>query len=335
MHLCLHRRLDIAYRRVAQKDITYLRAEQAGAVRACHAGQPQQLEPPLNQIGARPFPLFPQPRISSYAFNLFTSQDPLTPDTRSAANPQNPPQAIRQLQETSESISQPPGPTGLINTSVHCVQPQTNKNASSRERGVLPCRNDTSFVTLPVYNPKSPSQPPASTPKSTPPPLFSKVPPNQLVEVELNLKSLGSVIPQSFMGISHEWPHVDELNRPEYFDIFKRLQSYGSGPLVLRIGGGSSDLQTFVPPDSVWKALTNLHLQTGILFIIGLNFELGDTNLAKGQMDAAKAGLPANSIIGFEIGNEVRSIQPLFMYSSSFMHFSPPWWPLFMHEDGA
>lgn len=54
MHLCLHRRLDIAYRRVAQKDITYLRAEQAGAVRACHAGQPQQLEPPLNQIGARP-----------------------------------------------------------------------------------------------------------------------------------------------------------------------------------------------------------------------------------------------------------------------------------------
>jgi hypothetical protein len=43
-------------------------------------------------------------------------------------------------------------------------------------------------------------------------------------------------------------------------------------------------------------------------FILGLNFFDQDVNLAKGQMDAAKKGLPEGSIQSFEIGNEVRLI---------------------------
>lgn len=41
-------------------------------------------------------------------------------------------------------------------------------------------------------------------------------------------------------------------------------------------------------------------------YIIGLNFYAGDTDLARRQMDAALKGLPAEAILSFEIGNEVR-----------------------------
>jgi hypothetical protein len=111
------------------------------------------------------------------------------------------------------------------------------------------------------------------------------------------------------MGFSHEWPYVEEMNDiPQYVDVIKLLQSYGSGPLSLRIGGGSTDMQKTVPGPAVWDALSKLHKATGMTFILGLNFFDQDVNLAKGQMDAAKKGLPVGSIQSFEIGNEVRLI---------------------------
>jgi hypothetical protein len=110
------------------------------------------------------------------------------------------------------------------------------------------------------------------------------------------------------MGFSHEWPYVEELyDIPAYEDIIKLLSSYGSGPISLRIGGGSTDKLVTVPGSNVWSSLTKLHRDTGMKYIIGLNFYHQDFGLSKGQMDAAVAGLPASSIEGFEIGNEVRN----------------------------
>lgn len=118
------------------------------------------------------------------------------------------------------------------------------------------------------------------------------------------------MIPQSFMGFSHEWPNVEEMyDIPQYVDVIKLLQSYGSGPLSLRIGGGSTDLLKTVPGPAVWSALSKLHKDTGMQYILGLNFYDQDITLAKNQMDAAKGGLPASAIQSFEIGNEVRSKQ--------------------------
>ena len=115
-----------------------------------------------------------------------------------------------------------------------------------------------------------------------------------------------NTIPQSFMGFSHEWPYVEELyDIPAYEDIIKLLSSYGSGPINLRIGGGSTDKLVTVPAQNVWSSLSKLHRDTGMKFIIGLNFFHQDLGLSKGQMDAASGGLPAGSIEGFEIGNEV------------------------------
>lgn len=119
--------------------------------------------------------------------------------------------------------------------------------------------------------------------------------------------SRGLVIPQSFLGVSHEWPFVEDLAYEEsYIKLFKKLQSYGAGAPVLRVGGGSTDKLNIVPPSAVYSALTTLHRRTGMLFIIGLNFELGDVALARAQMVAAASQLPPRSIISFEIGNEVR-----------------------------
>eukprot|EP00878_Enallax_costatus_P015471 GHUV01016205.1.p1 GENE.GHUV01016205.1~~GHUV01016205.1.p1 ORF type:complete len:352 (+),score=61.74 GHUV01016205.1:183-1238(+) len=115
----------------------------------------------------------------------------------------------------------------------------------------------------------------------------------------------GYTIPQSFMGFSHEWPYVEELyDVPQYLSIIKMLQSFGSGPLVLRVGGGSTDKQVTVPEPRVWQALSKLHEATGMKFILGLNFFYNNVALARAQMDAAKAGLPQGSIMSFEIGNE-------------------------------
>lgn len=116
------------------------------------------------------------------------------------------------------------------------------------------------------------------------------------------------MIAQSFMGLSHEWPYIEEMyDIPQYVDIIKLLQSYGSGPLSLRIGGGSTDMQKTVPGPAVWDALSKLHKATGMTYILGLNFYNQDVTLAKNQMDAAKKGLPEGSIQSFEIGNEVRA----------------------------
>jgi hypothetical protein len=113
-------------------------------------------------------------------------------------------------------------------------------------------------------------------------------------------------IPQSFLGLSHEWPYVEEMSsQPKYMEFMNYLTSFGSGPMVVRIGGGSTDIQDFVPSDAVWDSLAKLHKGTGAKFIIGLNLEEGDPDLALRQMRKAQEKLPAGSIMTFEIGNEV------------------------------
>lgn len=95
---------------------------------------------------------------------------------------------------------------------------------------------------------------------------------------------------------------------PQYMNVIKLLQSFGSGPLVLRVGGGSTDKLVTVPDPHVWEALSNLHKATGMKFILGLNFFRNNVTLARAQMDAATASLPPGSIMSFEIGNEVCDI---------------------------
>lgn len=113
------------------------------------------------------------------------------------------------------------------------------------------------------------------------------------------------VIPPSFLGLSHEWPYVEEMStQPKYMEMMNYLTSFGTGPLSVRVGGGSTDIQDFVPPDAVWDSLAALTKGTGAKFIIGLNLEELNPDLALRQMKAAQTKLPQGSIQYFEIGNE-------------------------------
>lgn len=139
----------------------------------------------------------------------------------------------------------------------------------------------------------------------------------------LDVDKLGPMVPQSFMGFSHEWPNVEEMTDiPQYVDVIKLLQSYGSGPLSLRIGGGSTDMQKTVPGPAVWDSLSKLHKATGMTYILGLNFFDQNVELARNQMDAARKGLPEGSIQSFEIGNEVSRVREISSATACNVHSS-------------
>ncbi|KAF6257756.1 glycoside hydrolase superfamily [Scenedesmus sp. NREL 46B-D3] len=115
----------------------------------------------------------------------------------------------------------------------------------------------------------------------------------------------GFGIPKTFLGISHEWTNVEELNQAgSYLQLIQDLTAYGGGPLVVRIGGGSTDRQTAPAPASTWNALRQLQYKTGVMYIFGLNFKKGDVGLAKSQMDTIFKEIPSYSIMSFELGNE-------------------------------
>ena len=80
---------------------------------------------------------------------------------------------------------------------------------------------------------------------------------------------------------------------------------FGGGPVVMRVGGSSSDRQTGPPSQAVLGALSKFVRATGSQLILGLNYEKGDPALAAAQKRAAEAALPQGSIMSFELGNEV------------------------------
>jgi hypothetical protein len=83
--------------------------------------------------------------------------------------------------------------------------------------------------------------------------------------VALDPAAKGASIPADFLGISHEWTNVEELNHGgSYLQLLKDLSAYGSGSLVVRVGGGSTDMQRSLPPASTWGQLRQLHKATGV-----------------------------------------------------------------------
>jgi hypothetical protein len=139
-------------------------------------------------------------------------------------------------------------------------------------------------------------------------------------EPEVTITSHAAVtpIPRSFLGFSTEyWTlPVDE----RHLQIYGRLLSYvhvpGDGPLILRIGGDSSDHAIFDPnyllePAYVFDITPRLVDGTALVVkrqhlrvILDLNLITGAPRLAAAWARDAEARLPRGSILGFEVGNE-------------------------------
>jgi hypothetical protein len=110
------------------------------------------------------------------------------------------------------------------------------------------------------------------------------------------------------MGISHEWNHVEAMNTaPGYKEALKLLSSYGTGPFIIRVGGGSTDNTKELLPYGTYTALRQVYRETGARFILGLNFADADLRLTQAQVLRAQRNLPENALVSFELGNEVRS----------------------------
>ncbi len=120
----------------------------------------------------------------------------------------------------------------------------------------------------------------------------------------------GRGIPATFMGLSHEWGTAQAMMGDStvgvdnaYRQLLRNLTAYGSGPIVLRIGGNSTD-KTGEPTSTTAQPFAELANDLGARFYLGVNLGADNVNLAVDQTKAYVSQMPADSIDGIEIGNE-------------------------------
>jgi hypothetical protein len=130
-----------------------------------------------------------------------------------------------------------------------------------------------------------------------------------LATVQLGSKP-GREIPTNFMGLSHEWGNARHFLGSEqtgenliYRRLIANLTAFGSGPLVLRIGGNSTDA-TKEPTPAYIQPFVDLAKTTGAHFILGVNLGAADPQLAARQTQMYLAQMPPSSVDAIEIGNE-------------------------------
>jgi Glycosyl hydrolase family 79 C-terminal beta domain len=119
----------------------------------------------------------------------------------------------------------------------------------------------------------------------------------------------GTQIQPSFLGFSHEWTSPPVLmglpgnTNPVYRQLVKNLTAYGGGPLLIRIGGNSTD-KTTAPTTGVVAPMAQLFTDLGEKFTLGVNLGSDDVALAAQQAQYYVANMPAGSLEAIEIGNE-------------------------------
>jgi hypothetical protein len=116
-------------------------------------------------------------------------------------------------------------------------------------------------------------------------------------------------IATDFLGFSHEWGVAETLMgdkatgvNTSYRTLVSTLAKKMGGPLVLRIGGGSTDSSGPATAATV-EPFIEMAQATNVKFILGVN--LGSNNLQLAQQQAEVfSKLPSNALAALEIGNE-------------------------------
>ena len=119
-----------------------------------------------------------------------------------------------------------------------------------------------------------------------------------------------SKIPATFMGFSHEWKTAQRIMGDSnsgvnnvYRRLLQNLRAYGSGPIILRIGGNSTDVSG-EPTATTAQPFAELANALGAHFYLGVNLGSNNVNLATDQAKAYVKQMPAGSLDAIEIGNE-------------------------------
>jgi hypothetical protein len=117
-------------------------------------------------------------------------------------------------------------------------------------------------------------------------------------------------IPPTFMGFSHEWGHAQKMMGSSntgvdtvYRQLINNLTSDGSGPIVVRIGGASTDTSG-APTSTTAEPFAELAQALGVHFILGVNLKSNNLPLATAQAQAYVSQMPSGYLDAIEIGNE-------------------------------
>ena len=122
----------------------------------------------------------------------------------------------------------------------------------------------------------------------------------------------GKIIPPGFLGLSHEWGVAQDLagtaskgKNLQYRQLLRNLLQYTAAPMVIRIGGNSTDTTTALPASDL-DSLNDLNsdLDSQFIFTLGINMGADNPTIATAEIKAISAAIPASSLLGLELGNE-------------------------------
>jgi hypothetical protein len=126
----------------------------------------------------------------------------------------------------------------------------------------------------------------------------------------VNANIAAIAVPSDFLGFSHEWGVAQTIMGQTktgvnqiYRKLVDTLSASMGGPLVLRIGGGSTDLSGPATADTV-VPFAELAQVSNVKFILGVNLGANDLALAEQQAGTFTSGIPSAALVGLEIGNE-------------------------------
>lgn len=124
-----------------------------------------------------------------------------------------------------------------------------------------------------------------------------------------------SVVPANFLGLSSDWCNIQTMLGQASAggadaiaaQMVANLNAYGGGPLYFRVGGNTTDTGG---PCSTATGIQNVQpmnefaTAAGTKFTFGVNLVTANLTASEAQAAAYCSGMPANTILGLEIGNE-------------------------------
>ena len=131
-----------------------------------------------------------------------------------------------------------------------------------------------------------------------------------LATATLALSAKGRAVPDSFLGMCHEWkvfPYAGtnfQVINPIYVELIRNLSMRGGGPMVMRVGGNSQDDLTGAPRDYSLNAVASLCKQANTRLIYGLKLYKSDLNLIRQQIAAGLKVMPRSCVLAWQLGNE-------------------------------
>lgn len=123
----------------------------------------------------------------------------------------------------------------------------------------------------------------------------------------------GIAVPQNFLGMSYEWgdsawvmgwPSVK--NNTIYRQLLKNLMAGHDAPMIIRIGGGTTDTTTWPtdPTNSGFPAYASLATDMNVHFVFGVNLAADNVDMATAQAQFYVSQMPVGTVDAIEIGNE-------------------------------